>query len=181
MPILDRAPAKKTLPLDPLTGADRRVFSFVFAILRLGGTLAAMNSLPLSRRETLALSTRRIFSPLLLACALAILGTVFLATSASAGGAYCALAYSKSTHRWGDAYSHPTRASAERMALKGCGTRDAFIVGWGRNCYIALAAGRGTTWGFGRGPTRASAERRALAGCPDRHHARIVRYAYSFE
>ncbi len=122
---------------------------------------------------------RRNRASLTIVLAVTLLAAVLLPTSVSAGG-YSALAYSKTTHRWGESHGRISRADAERRALAACNSRGAFVAGWGYNNYIALATGSGSAWGFGFGRTRKIAESHALRACPARD-ARIVRYAYSFE
>jgi hypothetical protein len=97
-----------------------------------------------------------------------------------AGGGFCAIAYSKSTDRWGESHGYDTRRGAERRALSECGAPDAFIAGWGHNCYVALATGGGGAWGFGWAYSKSEAQHNALGYClaPDR---RIRAVAFSFE
>jgi Domain of unknown function (DUF4189) len=78
---------------------------------------------------------------------------------------FAAIAYSPSRRRMGYAWSATSRAAAEQLALKKCGIRDAQIVMWGQNVWVALAlSSRG--WGSGWGRTKADAETTALRACP---------------
>lgn len=87
------------------------------------------------------------------------------AASNPAAKVFGAIAYSPSRRRMGYAWSAESRASAERLALSKCGTRDARVVIWGQNVWVALAlSSRG--WGSGWGPTKADAESAALRACP---------------
>ena len=114
-----------------------------------------------------------LLSALILLCAIAL-------PQAALAGGYCAIAYSRSTGKWGDSYSYGSRASAERAALRNCGARGSFIAGWGHNQHIALAVGHGGAWGFGVGASKDAAGRSALRHCPA-NDAHILRYVYSFD
>jgi hypothetical protein len=74
---------------------------------------------------------------------------------------FCAIAFSKSTHRWGSGWGKGTQAQAERDALSTCSAPDAEIVCWSKgNWYCALADGPGH--GGENGETAAIAEAKAL-------------------
>jgi len=109
----------------------------------------------------------------------AVLCFFAMAVPCHAGG-YCAFAYSTHTGKFGYSYGQNSRHQAERIALNGCGTEDAQIVGWAHNEYVALAVGRGYSWGCGVASTRWGAEHRALENCPSRD-AHIVKWVYSFD
>ena len=110
---------------------------------------------------------------------LAMLCSLALAVPCYAGG-YCAFAYSTHTGRYGYGYGENSRHQAERVALNGCGTEDAQVVGWSHNEYVALALGDGNAWGCGVGPTRRAAEHNALALCSS-SNAHIVKWVYAFD
>lgn len=99
--------------------------------------------------------------------ALSVLLLCLAFASAALAGPYCAIAYSKSTGRYGHGEGHNTRAEAEYRALAECGTHDAHVVGWCRNGYLSLALGRNLgTYGTGLGNTIYEAKARALKNCP---------------
>ena len=86
------------------------------------------------------------------------------------GDTYAAIAYSPATGRYGYAYNHGSRRSAENAALRHCKADDARIVTWVHNGFCALAIGDdrsrwGTGWSYGDGATNTSAKRRALDEC----------------
>ena len=77
-------------------------------------------------------------------------GFVVVRPSPNARSSNCgAIAYSKSTRRYGYAWGKPTRADAERVALRGCNASDAFIAVHGTNTWLALASGSGESYGWG--------------------------------
>ena len=82
---------------------------------------------------------------------------------------YAAVAFSESTGKYGYAWDHPSRASAERAALSHCRESDAKIVGWVKGGWLALAIGDsyayGVAWEFGNGASNGVARRRAIAEC----------------
>ena len=103
----------------------------------------------------------------------------FALASVCYAGPYCAIAYSKSTGRYGHGEGYDNRAAAEYRALAECGTRDARVVGWVKNGYLSLAVGRYVgTYGVGYGSDIYSAKSRALRRCPS-NSARIVQTVWA--
>ena len=123
------------------------------------------------RRAASAMKRFAILSAVL--CGLAL-------TAPCYAGGYCAFAYSTNTGKFGYSYGENSRPQAERIALNACGTKDAQVVGWSHNEYVALALGDDNTWGCGVGSTRRAAEHNALALCPAKN-AHIVKWVYSFD
>jgi serine/threonine-protein kinase len=81
---------------------------------------------------------------------------------------FAAVAYSECTGRYGYTYGKACLADAEAGALANCGARDARIVGWVENGWVALARSpQGSAYGFGWS-TRSLAEAEAIAlrACP---------------
>lgn len=79
-----------------------------------------------------------------------------------------AIAYSKSSGRYGYGFGKTSRSDAENAALQECGSSDAFIAVWAKNRWIALAAGYGTTYGYGwSGESEADAQSRSLSACSE--------------
>lgn len=68
---------------------------------------------------------------------------------------YGAIAYSKSTGRYGVGWDLQERALAEWMARSTCGTSDAFVVCSGWNTFLALAVGSGGEYGWAWGGEKA--------------------------
>lgn len=62
---------------------------------------------------------------------------------------YGAIAYSQSSRRYGWATGKESREIAEAAALHECGASDAFIAVQGKNVFLALAHGNGTSYGWG--------------------------------
>ncbi len=98
---------------------------------------------------------------------LVLLALVFLFAGVTIceAGAYGAVAISRSTGRFGSSYNYDTRAQAERRALSECGTRDARVLTWVANKYLALARGPGNSFGSGHASTERGAQREALHRC----------------
>lgn len=93
---------------------------------------------------------------------------------------YGAIAYSQSTKRYGYAWGKSTRTDAESAALRECGASDAFIAVWGKNTWLALAHGRGTSYGWDWDDSQEVAKSRALWECAQRAsgcHLLVVVYA----
>ena len=109
----------------------------------------------------------------------ALLFALVLTATCFAGGPYCAIAYSKSTGRYGHGEGYDSRAAAEYRALAECGTHDARVVGWVKNGYLSLALGRIVgTYGTGYGSDIYSAKARALRNCPS-NNAHIVQTVWA--
>ena len=85
---------------------------------------------------------------------------------------YAAVAFSKSTGKWGYAYNYGSRFAAERAAIANCGATDAEAVGWVKGGWLALAVGDnkayGVAWEFGEGAVNRDAKLRAIQECKDR-------------
>jgi len=109
----------------------------------------------------------------------ALLFALALTATCFASGPYCAIAYSKSTGRYGHGEGYDSRAAAEYRALAECGTHDARVVGWVRNGYLSLALGRLVgTYGTGYGSDIYTAKARALKNCPS-DNAHIVQTVWA--
>ncbi len=75
---------------------------------------------------------------------------------------YHAIAFSKSTSRWGCAYGKSNRAIAEQEALRQCGAPDAKVLCWAEGSwYCALAHGP-KSYGGASAETAAKAKAKAL-------------------
>jgi hypothetical protein len=90
---------------------------------------------------------------------------------------YGAIAYSPATGAHGWAYSHPSRRSAGRRALRGCRqyAGDCRVVVWTRNTCAALAIGRGNAAGWAWNTSLRRAQRNALRQCRARAGGCVVR------
>jgi hypothetical protein len=78
---------------------------------------------------------------------------------------FAAIAYSPSTRTYGYSFDYGTLTDARRAALARCKGPQAENVVWARNGYCALAAGTGSTYGWGHGSTDAIARANALTDC----------------
>ena len=83
------------------------------------------------------------------------------ATTPYGYNSYAAIAYSPTTHAYGYSWNYNSLLGAKRAALRACGTRDAQIVVFTRNNFIALAVGDGGASGA-NGRTAEEAMRNAL-------------------
>jgi serine/threonine-protein kinase len=97
-------------------------------------------------------------------------GFVVVRPSPYARSSNCgAIAYSKSTGRYGYAWGKATRADAERVALRDCRASDAFVACHGTNTWLALASGSGESYGWGwSNESAARARETALTECSKR-------------
>jgi hypothetical protein len=85
---------------------------------------------------------------------------------------FCAIAFSKSTHRWGSGRGKGTQAEAEKEALDSCSAPDAEIICWSKGgWYCALADG--PDFGGDSGETAAIAVEKALKAA-DSPKSRII-------
>ena len=75
---------------------------------------------------------------------------------------YAAIAFSKSTGRWGYGNGYATKEAAIARALQECGQRDA-ITKWTKNAWISLAVSNRTPTGYGYGWAWATNAARARA------------------
>jgi len=82
---------------------------------------------------------------------------------------YAAVAFSKSTGKYGYAWNYGSRYAAECAALARCPARDARIVAWVKGGWLAVALGENNAYGYGYsygvGATNSEAKRRAVAEC----------------
>ena len=93
---------------------------------------------------------------------LALLGTT---TTCLAWDHFGAVAYSSSSGAYGYSYGKSTLGSAKATALNKCG-RGGQVVGWAKNCYLALSLGRTRgAYGFGYGNSKGEANALALRYC----------------
>jgi hypothetical protein len=85
---------------------------------------------------------------------------------------YAAVAYSRSTGKYGSAWNYGSRSAAQRAALARCPAADARIVAWVKGGWVALAIGENNAYGYGYsygvGSTNGEAKRRASAECLQR-------------
>lgn len=92
----------------------------------------------------------------------AFLTLVFAFTSSAfAEDNYGAIATSDATGRWGLTYDYPSRAAAERAAVKECGADDCQAEVWFVNSCGAVAKNDSEV-SYGLGDSRAEAEAAAL-------------------
>ena len=75
---------------------------------------------------------------------------------------YAALAFSKSTGRWGYGNGYATKEAAINRALLECGRRDA-VTKWAKNAWIALAVSDRKPGGYGWAWATTAARARARA------------------
>lgn len=79
---------------------------------------------------------------------------------------YAAVAFSKETGKYGYAWNHRSRAEAERVALSRCTEKDAKIVAWVNDGFLAVVIAEdnayGTGYRFGNGASTRGAYDRAL-------------------
>jgi hypothetical protein len=113
-----------------------------------------------------------------LALVLCAVGAVWAATPARAAADYAAIAYSESAGNYGYSSGFSTRGAAENRALVECGTRDAEVLVWGENAYLALAVSDNGHIGWAWADNEAAAQRIALQGRRDAG-GRNVRIAVS--
>jgi hypothetical protein len=83
----------------------------------------------------------------------------------AAKNTYAAIAYSRSTGKYGFTYQQPTLEAAKADALRRCEGNDARIVVWTRNGWCALAKGADGTFGAASAPSQQEAEKDALGDC----------------
>lgn len=82
---------------------------------------------------------------------------------------YGAIAYSRSTGKYGYSYGHSSRAAAEQDALNRCNAQDHEVIGWMKNAYGVLAVGDDVShYGWGWSSNRATAQQNALKYCRQR-------------
>jgi serine/threonine-protein kinase len=62
---------------------------------------------------------------------------------------YAAVAFSPSTGEFGYAWNHGSRSEAERVALSRCTEKDAKIIGWVNDGFMAVAIGEDNSYGMG--------------------------------
>ncbi len=103
-------------------------------------------------------------------------------TQASTPSLYAAVAYSPAMGRYGYAYNHASRASAESSALSRCRAWDARIVAWVRSGTIVLlvAADGRYAYSWASGPDTTSAYNRALTHLRRRTGSRVRTYVRVF-
>lgn len=95
------------------------------------------------------------------ACLIALV----VGAQAQAYDSYGAIAYSKSTGRYGYSYDYGTQSMAEAQALGNCGDVSCHVYVWFKNSCGALAKADNGDLGWGWSGSRGSAEARALANC----------------
>ena len=78
---------------------------------------------------------------------------------------YGAIAFSRSTRRYGWSYGAADRSAAERTALAHCHSSDAAILAWGQHTFLALALADHRAYGWSWDSARNNAARRAITGC----------------
>jgi hypothetical protein len=103
-----------------------------------------------------------------------------LSCASSAWADYAAIAYSESTGCYGYAYGCGSLEEATAAALNNCRGRDAYVVVWVEDGYVALALGdrpNAVGWAFSTN-CRADAELLALQNAHD-CEARIAASIYS--
>lgn len=117
---------------------------------------------------------------LVLAVAMGMLvatGTAKADTYKISSDTYAAVAFSKSTGKYGYAWNHPSRAAAEKQALANCKAPDAEIVGWVNFGWLVLAIGSdnsyGTGWEYGDRAFLKTAAMRAITNC--RKHQQAIK------
>jgi hypothetical protein len=77
-----------------------------------------------------------------------------------------AIAFSRSTGRWGSSWGFHSTWEAEDRALSGCGIRDCSIIMSASDCWVALAMNRNNGyWGVASGHSQNAAEERAVQEC----------------
>lgn len=90
---------------------------------------------------------------------------------------YAAVAFSPSTGKYGYAWNHGSRAAAEKTALSRCTEKDAEIVAWVNEGFLAVAIAEDNTYGtgyrFGAGASNTDAFNRAKAELKKRTDSRI--------
>ncbi len=102
---------------------------------------------------------------------LAVVAIAFAVSAPALADSFGAIAYSPTTRADGWSHSFPTRADAERRAMRECSSRarDCRVAIWFKNACGALAVGP-TGWGSGWGNDRRRAELEAIGVC-NRHSA----------
>ncbi len=83
-------------------------------------------------------------------------------------GKFGAIAYSRSTGRFGNSSDQPSIESAETIALQQCRPRDCQVQVWFRNSCAALAKGSNGQTAFFVDPAKEIAERIAVKACKKR-------------
>jgi len=86
-------------------------------------------------------------------------------------GIYGAVAYSRSSGRFGSSQGCASLTEAEKIALEGCNASDAAVVIWCRDALCALAIAENRAFGYAWGHSRSEVEKKALEQCQ--------RYAHS--
>jgi Domain of unknown function (DUF4189) len=75
---------------------------------------------------------------------------------------FCAIAYSKSTGKWGSAYGKGSRDDAEQEALRQCGEQDGKVLCWTKGSWYCALADGPDSYGAAPGETAADAKAAAL-------------------
>jgi hypothetical protein len=75
---------------------------------------------------------------------------------------YAAIAYSKSTHKWGYSWGKETQAQAEQESIRQCGVPDAEVLCWSQGSWYCALADGPTSYGAAHGKTAAIAKAEAL-------------------
>lgn len=82
---------------------------------------------------------------------------------------YAAVAFSKSTGKYGYGWNYGSKSRAEAVALSECKADDAEIVGWVKYGWLVLVVGddnsHGIAWEYGDGANSGVARNRALTNC----------------
>ena len=89
---------------------------------------------------------------------------------------YGAIAFSRSTGRYGWSHHADDRSAAERLALQHCQASDAMIVAWGQSTFLALALADDGAYGWAWDSARNNAARRAIANCTGPNPRIVVLY-----
>ena len=99
----------------------------------------------------------------------------FGVTAAEAQNKFGAIAYNKSSGRYGYSYNYNSRGEAEDRALSEC-TGSCDIVVWFKNACGALATGNGG-WGAAWAPSRRGAENKAVDACSEHaNNCSVIRW-----
>ena len=79
---------------------------------------------------------------------------------------YAAIAYSRTTGKWGYSHGYGSRAGAEQAAVRRCPEDDAKILVWTRNSWCALALGDDKSfYGWAWAGSASEAKRLAMEKC----------------
>jgi len=112
-------------------------------------------------------------------CACLFVGLFVGIEVAAAADVFGAIAYSKSTGKWGYSYDYSSREEAESAAVGNCDRNDCVVKSWFKNSCGALAKASNKALGYSWGaPDRERAERIALSKCRERgSRCRIITWA----